>query len=96
MGSDNLYGKTRVSPGNTTTMRDEQVRGEPSAPSDKYAKMSIGDRLQEENPFIVERDMKEVHVSAAPCCLNGDDPRGCVTVKKDGLRRLGSDDKGER
>lgn len=96
MGSDNLYGPTRTKPGNTTTMRDEQVRGEPSAPSDKYAKMSIGDRLQEENPHIVEREMKEVHVSPATCALNGHDVKGYVTVKKDGLRRLGSDDQGEK
>ena len=96
MSKENLYGPTRVGPGNTTTMRDEQVRGEPSAPSDKYAKMSIGDRLQEENPHIVEREMKEVHVSPAPCSLNGTDVKGYVTVQKAGLHRLGCDDKGER
>ena len=93
---ENLYGKSRVKPGNTTTMRDAQLRGEPSAPSDKYAKMSIGDRLQEENPHIVERLMKEVPVSAATCALNGDDVTGYVTVKKDGLHRLGMSDKSER
>ena len=87
MPGESPYGGNRNKPANAIVGRIQKIQGMPFASEDdSFSKMNIGDVLSENNPYIIERDMQDVPVSAAKCCLNGDDPRGFVSVKKDGLR----------
>lgn len=77
----NPYGSTRTPVGNSKENVENRNEGRPRVTSDDYATMNIGDRLQEENPYIIDREAAEVPVSAATCCLDGS-PKGFVTVKR--------------